>query len=106
MSCLCAGLGSSSVKALLSLNKLRLNKLYFTKERRQVSSCRVPFLPLRLCCLRLLWQPDGSALPKLWAIVSNIICLVPLVNVVGSARGCLVEKVSVLLREVVEYFFV
>lgn len=41
-----------------------------------------------------------------WAVVSNVNISGPLVNVVGHPlESCLVEKASVLLREVAEYFF-
>lgn len=45
----------SPVKALLSFNKLRLNKLHFAKGKVGISLCTVPRRPLRLYCVKLIW---------------------------------------------------
>lgn len=94
MSCLCAGLGRISVKALLSFSRLRLNKLDFTERERLVSSPKVPLLALRHYCPRLTWRSDGTAPPKL-CIKRDI------AGALGyygrqPPRGCLIEKVSVV----------
>lgn len=93
------------MKDLLSLNKLRLNKLNFTEEGRLVSSQRVLFLALRLYCPRLIWQSDGAPPPRFWTVVSNVTLLVPLVNVVGSLQGLFSRRSECFVKGGCRIFF-